>query len=223
MANTTTVSNNTTNLNNFTPTGVVNIVSGLTNPIYLNVGANQQINAGDVVFQNNDTTYGWIGLPSASVSGNNYTSGVNNQGANNLAIQTIQQYIHNNFAGVSVSYRSAKNTSYGKASDSIGVATGRVKVLVDTNANNSVFNSTAATPVGTPWGVSVGCTNPVANNANGTVNSGLYVVCGNGQNFTGAQYAIGRQALPKAANDPYVYLDLISTDVLGGVQEVATA
>ncbi len=44
MANTTTISNNATNLNNFSPTGVVNIVSGLSNPNKLAVGANQQIN-----------------------------------------------------------------------------------------------------------------------------------------------------------------------------------
>ena len=223
MANTTTVSNNATNQNNFSPTGVVNIVSGLSNPIPIAAAANQQVNVGDAIFQNNDATFGFVGLPVACLSGNNYTSGVNNQGANNLAIQTLQQYVHNNFAGMSLGYRSAKNTSYGKASDRIGVAVGRVKLPVDNNLNNSVFNSSGITPIGTPWGVSVACTNPAANNANASVNPNLYVVCGNGQNFTGAQYSIGRQALPKAANDPFVWVDCISTILSGGAQEVATS
>ena len=223
MANTTTISNNVTNANNFSPTGQVNIVSGLQNPIPMNCVANQQINAGDALIQNNDATASWVALPVVCLSGNNYTSGVNNQGANNLAIQTLQQAVHNNFAGLSVSYRSPKNTSYGKNSDRVGVAIGRAKLTVDTNLNNSVFNSSAASPVGTPWGVSVACTNPVANNANASVNPNLYVVCGNGQNFTGAQYAVGRQALPRALNDPFVWVDLVSTILAGGVQEVATA
>ena len=222
MANTTTISNNATNQNNFSPTGQVNIVSGLENPFPMACVANQQINVGDAIFQNNDATAGWVGLPVACLSGNNYTGG-SNGAANNLAIQTLQQAVHNNFAGMSLSYRSPKNTSYGKNSDRIGVATGRVKLAVDANANNGTFNSAAATPIGTPWGVSVGCTNPVANNANASVNPGQYVQCGNGQNFTGAQYSIGRQSEPKGVNDPYVWVDLVSTVVFGGVQEVATA
>ena len=223
MPNTTTIGNNVTNQNNFTPTGQVNIVSGLENPFPLACVANQQINVGDVILQNNDATAGWVGLPAACVSGNNYQSAVNNQGANNLAIQSIQQAVHNNFAGLSVSYRSPKNTSYGKNSDRIGVGIGRAKLAVDNNLNNAVgFNSQAATPIGTPWGVSVGCTNPVANNANASVNPGLYVQCGNGQNFTGAEYAVGRQSEPRLAGDPYVFVDLVSTVLLGGVQEVAT-
>ncbi len=224
MANTTTISNNAVNQNNFSPTGVVNVVSGLGNPFPMAAVANQQVNAGDAVIQNNDATAGFVALPVACLSGNNYTSGVNNQGANNLAIQTLQQAVHNNFAGLSVSYRSAKNTSYGKPSDRIGVATGRAKLPVDLNANNSAgFNASAATPIGTPWGVSVACTNPAANNANASVNPNLYVPCGNGQNFTGAQYSIGRQSEPKLANDPFVYVEVVSTLLGGGTQETATA
>lgn len=37
-----------------------------------------------------------------------------------------------------------------------------------------------------------------------------------------ANLAIGRQALPKAANDPYVWVDCVSTLVASGVQEPAT-
>ena len=225
MSNSVNFSNNVTNQNNFSPTGIVNIVSGLSNPFPMAVGNNQQINVGDVVFQNNDATFGFIGLPAVCANANNYTSAVNNQGANNACIQNIQKAIASNFAGMSVSYRSPKNTSYGKNSDRIGVAVGRVKLAVDSNANNGVYNSTAATPIGTCWGVSVACTNPVANNANGTVNPGLYVVAGNitgPSPGNGANYAIGRQSEPKAQSDPYVWVDLVSTLISGGVQEPAT-
>ena len=225
MANTTTISNSTVNQNNFAPTGQVNIVSGLGNPFPMACVANQQINVGDAIIQNNDATAGFVGLPVACVSGNNFTSSVNNQGANNLAIQSLQKAVASNFAGFSVSYRSAKNTSYGKNSDRIGVATGRVKLAVDTNANNGVYNSTGATPIGTAWGVSVACINPGANNANASVNPGLYVAAGNVTGPSpgnGANYAIGRQAEPKAAGDAYVWVDLVSTLIMGGVQEPAT-
>ncbi len=199
-----------------------NIVSGLSNPFPMSCVANQQINAGDALIQNNDATAGFVALPVACLSGNNYQS-TSNQAANNVAIESLQQAVHNNFAGMSVGYRSAKNTSYGKASDRVGVAVGRVKLAVDNNLNNSEFNSAAAQPIGTPWGVSVAATNPAANNANASVNPNLYVVCGNGQNFTGAQFSIGRQALPKAVNDPFVWVDVISTIISGGAQETATA
>ena len=113
--------NNTTNLNNASPTGQVNIESGLGNVFPLACANNQQINVGDIIVQNNDATFGWIGLPAVCIF-SNATTGFNNAGNNNNAIHSLQQAVHNNLAGVSVGYRSPKNTSYGKNSDRIGVA-----------------------------------------------------------------------------------------------------
>ena len=91
---------------------------------------------------------------------------------------------------------------------------------MDTNLNNadSAFNSTAAQPVGTPWGVSCN----IAGNQSAVINPNLFVVCGNVGNFTGAEYCIGRQSVPKAAGDAFVYVDLVSTLVNSGVVETAT-
>ena len=241
MANATSVSNNVTNLNNFSPTGAVSIVSGITNPSSLAAGASQQINVGDPIIQFNDANnnFGagnnaWLGIPACCLvqQGNGGGGGANGNANNNIAmtvaVPLLQAAVHNNFAGLSVGYRSPKNTSAGKPSDIISVAGGRCKLPVDPNSNNGgfnaagsgpLYNAAAATPVGTPW--SVGCVqnNVSANNVTATT-SGYYVPCGNVGNQTGANQAIGRQALPKAINDPYVWIELFQTLLTGGPVEI---
>ena len=240
MANETTA-NVATNLNNYSPTGAVTIVSGVTNVSSLAAGANQQINVGDPIVQFNDANNNfaagnnaWLGIPAQCLkqNGNGGGGGANGNANNNIAmtvaVQALQAAVHNNFAGLSVGYRSAKNSSAGKPSDVISVAGGRCKLPVDANSNNGgfnaagsgpAFNAAAATPVGTPWGVSCVQNNVSANNVTAAV-SGLYVPCGNVGNQTGANYAIGRQALPKQINDPYVWIDVVPTLLTGGPVEI---
>jgi hypothetical protein len=229
MANTVTISNNITNQNNFNPTGVVNCVSGMGNPYPIDVGNNQQINVGDPLFMNNDATFGNVAFPACCISGNTFT-GANNAPASTTAWTLLQQAFRNNFAGFAVGYRSPKNTSYGKNSDRIGVLpSGRFKLPVDPNANgangSNGLNSQGVTPVGTLWTVSCNLVNQNAGNYNGTVNCGLYTVCGNGNylgNNTGATYAIARQVEPKAASATFVTVEAISSIIFGGVQNLAS-
>ena len=240
MANETTA-NVATNLNNFSPTGIVTIVSGVTNPSPLAAGAGQQINVGDPIIQFNDANnnFGagnnaWLGIPVFCLkqNGNGGGGGANGNANNNIAmtvaVPLLQAAIHNNFAGLSIGYRSAKNTSAGKPSDVISMAGGRCKLPVDPNSNNGgfnaagsgpLYNAAAATPVGTPWGVGCVQNNVSANNVTATT-SGFYVPCGNVGNQTGANYAIGRQALPKAINDSFVWVDVVPTLLQGGPVEI---
>ena len=240
MANETTA-NVATNLNNFSPTGAVAIVSGVTNVSSLAAGANQQVNCGDPIIQFNDANNNfaagnnaWLGIPVQCLkqNGNGGGGGANGNCNNNIAqtvaVVALQAAVHNNFAGLSVGYRSAKNSSAGKPSDVLSVAGGRCKLPVDTNSNNGgfnaagsgpAFNAAAATPVGTPWSIGVAQNNQSANNVIGTA-SGMYVPCGNVSNQTGANLAIGRQAMPKAVNDPFVWIDVVPTLLQGGPVEI---
>lgn len=84
----------------------------------------------------------------------------NAQSNNNLRL-----YLCNNFLGFATTYRSPKNTSNNKASDVIGVATGRMRLPVNT-ANTTCFSNN--TGVGTFWGVA--CTQN--NQYNGTSTPG---------------------------------------------------
>jgi hypothetical protein len=207
MANTTVTTNNNQS-NNFVPTGVVNIVSGLTNPIAMAAQANQQINVGDAIIQNNSSN-AFTALPAYCLS----VVGDTSNAASNAALQLS---VAQNFAGFSLGYRSRLNTSSGKNSDRIGVATGRMKLAVNPAAATAYGN---ATGIGQLWGVATtqnnqynGTSTPLANNS--WVLPNLY------DTVATANLAIGRQALPKAANEPYVWVDAVSRLVASGVQSL---
>lgn len=205
MANTVSITGNNY-ASNAAPTGKVNCASGVSNPIQMAAQANQQILVGDVLIQNNSSnTFTAIPATNASCAGDTSNTASNN---------ALQLYIANNFAGFSTTYRSPKNTSSGKPADIVGVATGRMKLPVNP-ANSTAFANN--TGVGTFWGVACtqnnqfnGTSTPLANNA--WVLPNLYDIVANNT------LALGKQALPKAANDPYVWVDCVSKLVAGGIQ-----
>jgi hypothetical protein len=208
MANTTTWTSNNQS-NNFSATGNVNIVSGLTNPVRIACQANQQINVGDLIVQNNSSNT-FTGVPATNLS----IVGDTSNAASNSALQLT---VANKFVGFAVGYRSPKNTSSGKSSDFIGVATGRMKLLVNTANSTTYANNTS---IGTLWGVATtqnnqynGTSTPLANNS--------WVLPNTFDQVATANLAIGRQALPKFANDPYVWVDCVSTLVASGVQSLS--
>ena len=214
MANTVSITANNTAAN-FSPTGSVKIVSGVSNPIKMAVGANQQVLVGDPVIQNNaSNVFTAIPMTTASCAGDTSNAQSNN---------SLRLYLANNFAGFSTTYRSPKNTSSGKPADVIGVATGRMKLPVST-ANSTAYGNN--TGVGTLWSVATtqnnqfnGTITPLTNNSwvlQGADGLPVYDIVAT------ANLALGRQALPKAANDPYVWVDCVSTLVASGVQEPAT-
>jgi hypothetical protein len=207
MANTVSIVNNNAACQ-FAPTGKKIIVNGVSNPIKIAAQANQQVLVGDLLIQNNSSNV-FTALPAVCAT---CAGDTNNLVSNN----TLQAYIANNFAGFSASYRSPKNTSSGKPADVVGVATGRVRVPVSPNSTAAAY----ATGVGQLWAVR--CTQ--TNAYNGTAN-----VANNAWVETGADglptydlaannpLAIGRQALPKAANEPFVWIDTVSRLLAGAL------
>ena len=214
MANTFTTTNNNSAAN-VNPTGRVNIASGVTNTIKHAVQANQQILVGDPLFQNN-TANVFTALPAICASVVGDTS--NAQSNNNLRLS-----FGANFLGFATTYRSPKNTSSGKPADIVGIATGRMRLPVN-SANSTCYGN--ATGVGSFWGLA--CTQN--NQYNGTItplaNNSWVLLGSDGQPVyepvASANLAIGRQALPKAANAQYVEIDCVSTLLASGVQEPAT-
>lgn len=203
MANNFTVTNYNSAAN-FAPTGRVNIVSGITNPAKVNAQANQQILVGDPLIQNSSSnTFTGLPVQCASVVGDT---------SNNASNNALQLAICQNFVGFATTYRSPKNTSSGKPSDVVSVATGRVKVLVNQNNATTYGNNTA---VGSFWGVA--CTqNNQFNGTSSPLGNNSWVLQGpDGQpvyeQVTTNNHAIGKQALPRLASDPYVWLDVVST------------
>lgn len=209
MANTVSITGNNY-ASNFSPTGRINIVSGVSDPIQMNAQANQQILVGDALIQNNSSnTFTAIPVINASCAGDT---------SNATSNAVLQTYVANNFAGFATTYRSPKNTSSGKSSDVVGVATGRVRLPVNSANATAYANNTG---IGTFWGVATTQNNQF-NGTSTPLNNNSWVLPNVYDVVPTANRAIGRQALPKLASDPYVWVDCVSTLVASGVQTAAT-
>jgi hypothetical protein len=136
--------------------------------------------------------------------------------------------IHDTFLGISLGYRDVLNAGHGKPVDRITVATGRTKLKLDTNDYNYAKYLPAGTLVGAnvvvggstgAWTVaSISATQVQTTKVNGGGTAG-----GSVATALKVDESIGRLAFDKAANDPYVWVETVSTILFGGVQPVATA
>lgn len=191
------------NTNNFSPTGLV-CVQEQYGTGFQSVGPDQQINVGDILYQSNDSTYGQIALP-AVVS----TAGVGSSAAG--ALKALQASIHANLLGVSNGYRSVTDTGYGTSRDRISYTSeGLVKITVQTTDTNYSL----ATGIGQLWG-------QAGTTAGGGSSYTATAVMGQVASVAGSDYAIGRQAYPKAAYDQFVIIRIQSL-AESGVQEIST-
>jgi len=209
MANTfTTTANNSSA--SAAPTGKVNIINGISNISKAKCKANQQILVGDPVFQNNASNV-FTALPAvcASVVGDTSNAASNN---------ALRLGIAANFLGFATTYRSPKNTSSGKNSDVISVATGRARIPVNPANATALGNETG---VGTFWGIACTQNNQYNGTATPLANNSWVLLGSDGQPVyepvTAYNHAIGRQALPREAGDTYVTVDTFSTLLGPGV------
>jgi hypothetical protein len=207
------------NTNAASPTGELGVVTGISNPIPYAVGPSQQINEGDIVCQYDDNAYGYIALPSIALPAANTGQ---QTGTTQIAqTQTAMAAIKAKYLGRSLSYRDPLNTSYGKGSDKIGIAVGRVKCKVNPND----YNIGNFLPAGTLVGPGVHTTGSVTTwtataLGDGMVNTTQSEAASTALN---ADYAIGRLAFDKQAGDTVVYVDEVSTVLSGGVQDIETS
>lgn len=214
MANTVTITNNNSAANS-APTGKINLVNGLSNPFKMNAQANQQVLIGDGLFQNNSSNV-FTALPAITAS----CAGDTSNATSNAVLQT---YLANNFAGFAQTYRSPKNTSTAKPADVVTVATGRMKLPVNTANATAYANNTG---VGTFWGFATTQNNQY-NGTSTPLNNNSWVLLGSDglpvyDIVPTANRAIGRQSLPRNASDPFVYIDSVSVLAASGVQTAAT-
>jgi len=234
------------------PTGELGIMNDLGNPIPYATGpgvaisgnygggAYQQINVGDIMVQYQDATYGSIALPACVWTGTAATAV--------LASEAAMAAIHGNalasagniatanttrgFLGLSQSYRDPNRSSYGKSSDRVSIApSGRAKMRIspqDYNFNNAVpagylvAVAVNVTVVGSNTYSAVPFANQVQTTLVSTGTTAGSTVAASSAVVT-AEYSIGRLAFDKAPGDTFVWVDILSSVLRGGVQEINTA
>ena len=231
------------------PTGELGIMSGLGNPIPYPTLPSQQVNVGDVMVQGNDSVYGNIALPAAAVPAG--ATAASASAAALLTLQKIHGAALESgtdsagtvygFLGLAMSYKDPNNTStptLGGSANRISIApAGRAKMRIvpgDVNFSNTL-------PAGTLVGAAVnamstGASSFVATPIPGYVQTSQCCASSSsvgGNTYAGttaagtttpltASEAIGRLALDKPAGDAFVYVDVVSTVLTGGVQNTAT-
>jgi hypothetical protein len=213
-------------------------------------GAYQQVNVGDIMCQYVDATWGNIAIPVAAVPAG-ATAASNSAASKNTLQQIHGANLESNqgsngsvygFLGVSMSYRDPNNPAAPPIAGSagrIGIAPrGRCKMrIVSTDVN---FNS--ALPAGVLIGAAVNGMSTATGSFLATPLPGLVQTtqaCASQTNVNGTTYAgttaagtstpltaseaIGRLAFAKAAGDLFVWVDIISTVLEGGVQNTNTS
>ena len=227
------------------PTGELGVMSGLGNPIPYPTLPNQQVNVGDIMVQADDNNYGMLALPAVAVpqSATNYAS--------TLASQKALQQIHGaaleagqdsggsayGFLGLAMGYKDPNNGStptLGGSANSISIAPrGRAKMRISPND----YNFASALPAGTLIGPAINVNGSTAGAFVPTALAGyVQSTLLSGGTTSGAQTvaatavstpltaseAVGRLAFDKGANDAFVWVDVISTILEGGVQNSLT-
>ena len=213
------------NTNTARPTGELGIMNGMTSPIIpMQVPPSQQINVGDVICQLNATTYGYVGVPDCALPSALAETATSSASVSAAAMKDV----HDAFAGISLSYRTSLDTSYGKPKDRISVANGRVKFKLeptDYNFQNFLPAGTlvGAVPVVAGSSSSWTIASLKASYVQTTTLNALGTSAGAGSVAVTPDHAIGRLAYDKQAGDSFVWADTVSTILSGGPQPVATA
>ena len=210
-------------------------------------GAYQQINVGDVMCSYQDATYGAIAIPVAAVPAAAGTT--SNSAASKLTLQQIHGAALEagqggsgtvyGFLGIAASYRDANDSSYGRSHNRIGIIPkARIKARVVPGDANFTNFLPAGTLVGAAVnGMSTGSSAFVATPIPGYVQTSQ--ACASSSNIGGLTYAgttaagtttpltaseaIGRLAYDKQASDTFVWVDIVSTILEGGVQNTNTS
>ena len=209
----------------------------------------QQINVGDVMCQYDDATDGLIAIPAAAVPAG--ASAASASAAALLTLQKIHGAALEagtdatgtcyGFLGLSMSYRDPNNS----VTPALGGSAGRISIAPSGRAKMRVVpgdvNFTAVLPAGTLIGAAVNAMSTGASSFVATPIPGYVQTsqcCASSTNVGGNTYAgttaggtttpltgseaIGRLAFNKAANDAFVYVDIVSSVLSGGVQNLLT-
>lgn len=213
-------------------------------------GAYQQINVGDIMVQYADATWGLIAIPAAAVPAG--ASAASASAAAKLTLQQIHgaalepgnigSAASYGFLGVAMTYRDPNNPSIptmGGVNSLVSIAPlGRCKMRVVPGDANFTLALPAGTLVGAAVNsMSTGSSSYLATPIPGYVQTSQ--CCASTTNVGGNTYAgtaaagtttpltaseaIGRLAFDKAANDTFVWVDIVSTILEGGVQNTNTS
>jgi hypothetical protein len=232
------------------PTGELGIMNGMGDPIPYATLPSQQVNVGDILVQGDDTTYSFVALPAAAVPAGATAASASAaalltlqkiHGAN-LEAGTDSGGTVYGFLGLALDYKDPNNTStpaLGGSANRIGIApSGRAKMRVvpgDANFTNAL-------PAGTLIGAAVNAMstntgpNYIATPIPGYVQTSQCCASATnvgGNTYAGTTYAgtttpltaseaIGRLAFDKGANDTFVWVDVVSSILSGGVQNTQT-
>lgn len=227
--------------------GMGNPIPYATGPGIASGNGYQQVNVGDVMCQYDDATDGLIAIPAAAVPAG--ATAATASAAALLTLQKIHGSTLEagtdatgtcyGFLGLSMSYRDPNNS----VTPALGGSAGRISIAPSGRAKMRVVpgdvNFTNALPAGTLIGAAVNAMSTGASSCVATPIPGYVQTsqcCASSTNVGGNTYvgttvagvttpltaseAIGRLALDKPAGDAFCYVDVVSSVLAGGVQNM---